>query len=414
MPTEFTIPDFKTQTKLLAERKAHAKSMADQANQSIQSNSQGRMVGPYWIAYDDRGDHLKAATAAGLGFFADREEQTQGQQLQDIRAELLRRMPSETRTLPAIPAGNNPDEVGEQVPMREVINRNFDTEARQWGIQAGQVPGMEGMASSMFAESVKAPGRRMEKQEAREARQAELDAARIARQQEAQANREWREAEANRARDDREAARQLNAEDRAAQAREARADRAANAAAIRAEKAAQPKPLTPKQLETQRGFTDLEKSLNHYEGLLANYDPQSRNAITPTNRAALESAFTDLQMKLKTLYELGAPQAGDLKLLEQSLANPVSLKGTLAGAAFGKEPILAKTREIRTLLDNSRDSFDSQFNVTSPRIVRNMAHLQQSGQAAVGRVGAKTVVREVKLKDGRTGVEYSDGTRGYK
>jgi hypothetical protein len=27
---------------------------------------------------------------------------------------------------------------------------------------------------------------------------------------------------------------------------------------------------------------------------------------------------------------------------------------------------------------------------------------------------AKTVVREVKLKDGRTGVEYSDGTRGYK
>jgi hypothetical protein len=27
---------------------------------------------------------------------------------------------------------------------------------------------------------------------------------------------------------------------------------------------------------------------------------------------------------------------------------------------------------------------------------------------------AKTVIREVKLKDGRIGVEYSDGTKGYK
>lgn len=125
--------------------------------------------------------------------------------------------------------------------------------------------------------------------------------------------------------------------------------------------------LTPKQKETQRGFTDLEKSLNHYESLLGAYDPQGGSAVSPTNRAALESAYTDLQMKIKTLYELGAPQAGDLALLQQSLSNPTSIGGTLRGAAFGKEPFLAKTGEIRNLLNNSRESFDEQMGTASPR-----------------------------------------------
>lgn len=397
MPTtfnddEFVIPDFAVQAKLTKERKKAAADMIAKAQSNIDTHGMGRMVGPYWINYDDRGDHLKSAVGAGLGFLNDRAEQSEGQQLQDIRSELLKRMPSETRTLDAIPAGGNPDEQGEQVPMREAINRNFDTEARKWGIQAAQVPGMENMASSMFSESVKAPGRRMEKQEAREARAAELDAARIARQQEAQANREWREAEANRNRDDKEAARQLSAEDRAAFAREARADRNANAAAVRAEKAAAPKQLTPKQKETQRGFTDFEKSLDHYEGMLSSYDPQSGQALSPTNRAALESAFTDVQMKMKTLYELGAPQAGDMKLLEQSLANPTSIKGTLSGAAFGSGPMLAKTKELRTLLDNSRESFDSQMGVTTPRAA------PKAGQSASGKVG---VTKRYRLIPGK-------------
>lgn len=37
-----------------------------------------------------------------------------------------------------------------------------------------------------------------------------------------------------------------------------------------------------------------------------------------------------------------------------------------------------------------------------------------SGQAQPTPPSGKTIVREVKLKDGRTGVEYSDGSRGYK
>lgn len=405
MPTtmnndEFLVPDFAIQQKIRAGRKAEAAKMVDEANKSIETGKPGRMVGPYWIANDERGDVVKSGVGSFLGAMQDREAQTEAEQLANIRAELLKRMPSQTRTetTPGLvrPAGNNPDEEGSyQAPptTRQVLNEAFGDEATRWGGTAMQVPGLEQVGKSFLAEGVTAPGRRMEKQEAREARAGELEAARVARQQEAQANRDWREAEANRNRDDKEAARQLSADDRAAQAREARADRAANAAAIRAEKTAQVKPLTPKQKETQRGFTDLEKSLDHYESMLQSYDPQSGQALSPTSRAALESAFTDVQMKMKNLYELGAPQAGDLRLLEQSLANPTSIKGTLSGVAFGSGPMLAKTGELRTLLENSRESFDSQMGVTSPRAERKPA------QSASGKVSAPQAAIDMLKKN---------------
>jgi len=57
------------------------------------------------------------------------------------------------------------------------------------------------------------------------------------------------------------------------------------------------------------------------------------------------------------------------------------------------------------------------------KIVNDAAERMRASAVAGGKSGkqfdaatgaAKTVVREVKLKDGRIGVEYSDGTRGYK
>ena len=89
---------------------------------------------------------------------------------------------------------------------------------------------------------------------------------------------------------------------------------------------------------------DLESSLSNYDQMLANYDPQGKSASSPTQRAAIEGAYTDLQMKLKTLYELGAPQAGDLKLLAQSIPSPVDMNGTIRGAAFGAEPFKVEER----------------------------------------------------------------------
>jgi hypothetical protein len=151
-----------------------------------------------------------------------------------------------------------------------------------------------------------------------------------------------------------------------------------------------PKPLTPKQLETQRGFMDLNSSLDTYENALKTYDFRGKSALDPAARAALEGAYTDLQMKLKTLYELGAPQAGDLKLLEQSLSNPVSTFGTAKGVAFGVEPHKAKVGQIRNLLTNSQKNFETQLGKPTPEAAKpDAGKLTPAEQAELDALRAK-------------------------
>lgn len=150
------------------------------------------------------------------------------------------------------------------------------------------------------------------------------------------------------------------------------------------------KPLTPKQLETQRGFMDLKSSLDTYENALNTYDFRGKSALDPAARAALEGAYTDLQMKLKTLYELGAPQAGDLKLLEQSLSNPVSAFGTAKGVAFGVEPHKAKVGQIRNLLTNSQKNFETQLGKPTPEAAKpDAGKLTPAEQAELDALRAK-------------------------
>lgn len=145
-----------------------------------------------------------------------------------------------------------------------------------------------------------------------------------------------------------------------------------------ADKSNATKPLTAKQLETQRGFMDLESSVANYEKLLDAYDFQGKSAINPAKRAALEGAYTDVQMKMKTLYELGAPQAGDLKLLAQGIPSPVDLQGTLRGAAFGSSPFKAKLGETRKLLNSSRTNFETQFGKATPEAAKPPAASSKS------------------------------------
>lgn len=167
------------------------------------------------------------------------------------------------------------------------------------------------------------------------------------------------------------------------------------------------KPLTAKQLETQRGFMDLESSVANYEQLLDAYDFQGKTAIDPAKRAALEGAYTDVQMKMKTLYELGAPQAGDLKLLSQGIPSPVDLQGTLRGAAFGSSPFKAKLGETRKLLNSSRANFETQFGKATPEAAQPPA----APSSARVRINGKA---EFDALPAGTKWETSDGKRGTK
>ena len=166
-----------------------------------------------------------------------------------------------------------------------------------------------------------------------------------------------------------------------------------------------PKPLSQKDRDLQRGFMNLDSALATYEGLLNQYDPQGGSALSPTTRAALETAFTDVQMGMKSLYELGAPQAGDMRLLEQSFRNPTSIEGSVRGAAFGKEPFKAKVGQLRTLLNTSKANFEAQTGKPTPEAAKPTA--------GAGRTLVRSPAEFAALPAG-TKWETLDGRKGTK
>ncbi len=157
----FEVPDYRTQQKLLAERKKAAADMVSEAQKRIDLANKGEMIGPYWVRGDDRGDLLKSGVGSALGYFNDKEEQTQGQQLQDIRSELLRRMPSsQTTQEKAMPPG-----IAGPGEAEQVRNPDYANQMQRWGAQAAQVPGLEDAGKASLRAAIESQFREPKGQE---------------------------------------------------------------------------------------------------------------------------------------------------------------------------------------------------------------------------------------------------------
>ena len=87
----------------------------------------------------------------------------------------------------------------------------------------------------------------------------------------------------------------------------------------------------------QTALLNLDSGLQNYMALLQDYDPQSTDAATMAKRDKIASGFGDMRMRLKEAYELGAITGPDMTVLEGVLTDPTGLKGTLKGAAFGRD-----------------------------------------------------------------------------
>jgi hypothetical protein len=72
--------------------------------------------------------------------------------------------------------------------------------------------------------------------------------------------------------------------------------------------------------------------------------------------------------------------------------------------------------ELKLWLDAaSSPSADIGANMRALKNIEDWVNYKRAGvSTAPAAPTGKTVVREVKLIDGRTGVEYSDGSKGYK
>ena len=384
----FQVPDYRVTEK----NREHRRRQADALTQSAFSNDVGKMVGNIYVRKHPLVNAIEGFVGGYQNAGIDSEAQQEAKDLADIRAQLLKRMPSSTaQVAPVAIPDTLTDEERQQVQALTPANRTVPKDPRQysdevgrWGIRALQVPGMETLGREAAQEVFQGPRRQAEQLEKETSRKETLRETIAARAAEAETARNWREAEANRSRDDREAARQLSAEDRASREREARADRAANAAAVRADRAAQTPKLPAAAQKHQQAIMNLDSGLAAYNDILNSYDPQSTDAATPAKRAQLGTAFTDMQMRLKEAYELGAITGPDMRILESALSDPTSLTGTLKAAAFGRGPLQAQSGEVANVLNRLRGNFEAQYGVTIPPSARTAPPKQSaSGKIAV-------------------------------
>lgn len=94
---------------------------------------------------------------------------------------------------------------------------------------------------------------------------------------------------------------------------------------------APPKPANPVEFnKTVTGLNELANGLASYEKTLKENNGSSPIALGK-RRAALQGAYTSLQMGLKNAFELGALAGPDLSLLQGMLVDPTSPQAALIG-----------------------------------------------------------------------------------
>lgn len=125
-------------------------------------------------------------------------------------------------------------------------------------------------------------------------------------------------------------------------------------------------PMSTKAQDVQRGLQNLESGISAYQQLLQSYDPASKDALTDEKRASIGSAFTDLQMRMKEAYELGAITGPDMQVLQSAITDPTSAWGMARGAVGGRKPFEAQIKQQQAALGRSKKNFEQQYGVVLP------------------------------------------------
>lgn len=100
--------------------------------------------------------------------------------------------------------------------------------------------------------------------------------------------------------------------------------------------------------ESVNNIKNLRTSIDSYINELKNTDP--RYLFPGSSKSAeLATKFTDVQMRIKNLYELGAITGPDLTLLNQAITDPTSM----AGRYKGKESLEKQANTINSILDQN-------------------------------------------------------------
>lgn len=161
---------------------------------------------------------------------------------------------------------------------------------------------------------------------------------------------------------------------------------------------AQGQPLMGDKGKAPQKFTDsviniknMRSSINDYLSDLANADPRY---IFPGSKksAELGTKFTNVQMQLKNLYELGAITGPDLTLLNNAITDPTSMLGRYKG----KESLLKQGEVITDVLAKNEKNLYETYKQPIPKNLENIA-TPRSPQEALGlTIPSGVTVRKVK------------------
>lgn len=327
----------------------------------------------------------KIASTIGGEFIGSRAREDQGameQRQQQERDAFLAAMPSATETQhydPVANPGTGPLVEGMEVPKSP---RALEQAMTQWAANAPR--GMEGVQNFALQQRMTAPQRQAEQefraQEARALAEQRAEAAALAQKEKLESIE--REKERDRAL--RMSMAQFAVANRPAAAPHTQIAYGQDGKGYLVDMTGrgQPQPLEnigkmpaaggaggklPVQAQkVQSSLQNLESGLNAYETLLKDYNPQNADALTPAKRAAIGTAFTDLQMRLKEAYELGAITGPDMSVLQSAITDPTSAWGMLKGGIAGRDTFNAQIGQSKAALNRQKRNFEQQFGVMLP------------------------------------------------
>jgi hypothetical protein len=399
-------------------------------------NTQGQMVGRILVPKSPWENFAQGFASGYMGDRAEMAQRALRQRRQGEMAEFMRRLPPTVEDVPSwspqqLEAGP-PEESTVPAATRQ-IPIPYERQVENFQKWAGTAPAHMGGApqAAVLAQALAAPQKALEREDAQEQRRVELlikarEAAQLKREADERAAAERRVRE-----DEAEARRQLENADR----KERRESEIRLVASLRPPRESQRDRF---QIVTDADGSQVRVNLDTGE----KFPLDMKKPLTGTEKkmsAAEEkrtTARSDLRAKIDRAEKLLVenPDAAGLKTLLPNLvlqrfntsgervANAATseLAAEKAHELYGAAFTAAEIQRAGKFLPAEGDSYETLLDkFHNLREILGATETKSIGapKPATG-IDAipkeKTIVREVRLKDGRIGVEYSDGTRGFK
>lgn len=121
--------------------------------------------------------------------------------------------------------------------------------------------------------------------------------------------------------------------------------------------------IPPKLKEARIKFDQVEAAVDKYEKLLKEHGPSLFDISASSD---LGTAYQDLMLELKELFNLGVLQGPDLEIMQKTVTDPTSIKGYTMSQLTEKDIFAPQIAQMREKLKNARSSHERQYPTGKP------------------------------------------------